>query len=350
MVMVIAFLIGSTSPLDKEMIGLPAKGHMSVLKLLIFLASTVIALVAFTGAPAAQDDEDAKLIAEGLDIFTRVWTARDGLGPEINARSCVGCHSTPGIGGSGTDPRALVIISPAVRDPSGGHVFRRLRVSPLGAVTEQAMPRGSGLRKAPTLHGSGLIEALPQREIAEGEGGGRIPLGRFGWKGRFRTIEEAVTAAFANELGLDRGELSQRQIQAVVAFIRSLPAPKGAAPTENAEGNEIFERIGCASCHRPSFPSLQARNVFPYTDLRLHRMGPALADVVSESDAAHDEFRTPPLWGIGRTGPPYLHDGRAGTLHEAVAAHGGEAEAAASAYGKLSPGERSTLLSFLGSL
>jgi len=35
------------------------------------------------------------------------------------------------------------------------------------------------------------------------------------------------------------------------------------------------------------------------------------------------EWRTPPLWGVARSAP-YLHDGRAPTLEEAIRLHGGQ--------------------------
>jgi hypothetical protein len=42
------------------------------------------------------------------------------------------------------------------------------------------------------------------------------------------------------------------------------------------------------------------------------------------------EWRTPPLWGLSDSAP-YLHDGRAETVLEAIAQHGGEAEGFTSA-------------------
>lgn len=79
-------------------------------------------------------------------------------------------------------------------------------------------------------------------------------------------------------------------------------------------------------------------------------MGPALADGINEGTATGSEFKTPALWGISKTGPPYLHDGRAKTLHDAITAHGGEAEESASAYQKLREVERAAVLAFLRSL
>ena len=63
----------------------------------------------------------------------------------------------------------------------------------------------------------------------------------------------------------------------------------------------------------------------PTRDLLLHDMGPDLADGITMGDAIGSEFRTQPLWGVVAVGP-YLHDGRADTLDEAIRMHGGEAE------------------------
>jgi hypothetical protein len=68
-----------------------------------------------------------------------------------------------------------------------------------------------------------------------------------------------------------------------------------------------------------------------------------------DGPAGRQEWRTPPLWGL-RDGAPYLHDGRADTLEEAIALHGGEATRVAQNYFELSPKERMQLQAFLKSL
>jgi CxxC motif-containing protein (DUF1111 family) len=78
-------------------------------------------------------------------------------------------------------------------------------------------------------------------------------------------------------------------------------------------------------------------------------MGPGLADGVVVGEAEGNEFRTEPLWGVAATGP-YLHDGRADTLDEAIRQHGGEATRARTAYAALGEGERQAVLAFLVSL
>ena len=65
--------------------------------------------------------------------------------------------------------------------------------------------------------------------------------------------------------------------------------------------------------------------------------------------ATRQEWRTPPLWGFRDSGP-YLHDGRAQTLDEAVAMHGGQGAAAAHRFFELTPRERLQVEAFLKSL
>jgi len=65
--------------------------------------------------------------------------------------------------------------------------------------------------------------------------------------------------------------------------------------------------------------------------------------------ASRFEWRTPPLWGFRDSGP-YLHDGRAETLDQTVALHGGEAASIAPRYFQLSAKERRLVEAFLKSL
>jgi CxxC motif-containing protein (DUF1111 family) len=326
------------------------------------LALIVVALVTLGGRALVVHSD------EGKSLFTRHWTSAAGAGPEVNAFSCAGCHATPGIGGSGRDSRSLVLLSAMVADPTGGHVFRWLRLDRTGAVTELQPPRDAVLRRAPSLVGLALLESIPASVVSEradpddadGDGiSGRLPTGRFGWKARFPTLRETVAAAFVNELGLTNElfprdgpgelrppEITARQLDAVVAFIRSLAQPNRVSRRNDDNGRQIFVSVGCAACHRSDLGGYRS----PYTDLLLHDMGLALADGIREGNATEQEFRTAPLLGLGASGPPYLHDGRAATLHDAIVAHGGEAETAASAYRALSPHDRETLLRFLRSL
>jgi cytochrome c peroxidase len=61
------------------------------------------------------------------------------------------------------------------------------------------------------------------------------------------------------------------------------------------------------------------------------------------------EWRTPPLWGLADSAP-YMHDGRAATIAEAIVLHGGEATATTSRYLALELEDRLALVEFLNCL
>jgi CxxC motif-containing protein (DUF1111 family) len=84
-----------------------------------------------------------------------------------------------------------------------------------------------------------------------------------------------------------------------------------------------------------------------FADLKRHDMGPGLAENFgSELDTF---FTTARLWGIWDTAP-YLHDGRATTLVEAITLHGGEAQPARDAFVALTNAEKAQFLAYLATL
>ena len=120
-------------------------------------------------------------------------------------------------------------------------------------------------------------------------------------------------------------------------------------------GEVLFTQLGCAVCHQPSFTtgpsSTAALNNQPvplYSDLLLHDMG-SLGDGIAQSSASPQEMKTPPLSGL-RGNPTYLHDGRAGTVDQAIRAHAGEAATARGRYVQLTPAQQQQLLEFLHGL
>ena len=95
--------------------------------------------------------------------------------------------------------------------------------------------------------------------------------------------------------------------------------------------------------------------IYPYTDMLLHDMGADLADNRPDFLATGNEWRTPPLWGIGLVETVgghsnFLHDGRARSLEEAILWHGGEAENSREEFKKLNKQDRLALIRFLESL
>jgi CxxC motif-containing protein (DUF1111 family) len=133
-------------------------------------------------------------------------------------------------------------------------------------------------------------------------------------------------------------------------------APFG--PERAEAGKKLFQTIGCADCHTPRVGSVEGI----YSDLLLHRMGQdlegggsygdrpvPLPDIPPDSGPEPGEWRTPPLWGVADSAP-YLHDGRAATLEEAIRMHAGQGARAAVRFIKLSEAEQAQLVVFLKTL
>jgi CxxC motif-containing protein (DUF1111 family) len=247
-------------------------------------------------------------------------------------------------------------------------------------------------RQAPPLIGLGLLEAVPDDELAaladpddaDGDGiSGRLNvvwdteakatrIGRFGHKASVATLREQTAGAFVNDMGLtnevfpdESGEkdVSDVQLSDAVFFIRTIAVPRAAGRSPQAwRGRTLFERFGCEGCHVPTLvtgaheiPELAGQTIHPYTDLLLHDVGDLLTDGRTDFVAEGVEWRTPPLWGIGlaqvvNPDATFLHDGRARTLAEAILWHGGEAQAAREAFRQASRRDRDALIAFLETL
>jgi CxxC motif-containing protein (DUF1111 family) len=118
-------------------------------------------------------------------------------------------------------------------------------------------------------------------------------------------------------------------------FMRLLkpPAENPGNPVTNPNYNRVFNGmvtfidIGCNSCHRESFPTSPS-SITPdlsngarlFSDLEIHHMGTGLADNIKQGNAGGDQFRTAPLWGLGKR-LFFLHDGRTSDLKAAITAH-----------------------------
>jgi CxxC motif-containing protein (DUF1111 family) len=137
----------------------------------------------------------------------------------------------------------------------------------------------------------------------------------------------AADAPNFDDDGVADPEMSQQDLFELVSFSMLLAAPKLEEPTvQSNRGRLLFKAAGCADCHTPRLEG--PRGPLPvYSDLLLHDMGEELADRIEQGIATGSEFRTQPLWGVSAVGP-YLHDGRADTLKDAILMHGGEAQAA----------------------
>ena len=86
-----------------------------------------------------------------------------------------------------------------------------------------------------------------------------------------------------------------------------------------------------------------------FGDLKRHEMGPRLAEGVDETGHGRSVWLTKELWGVGTSGP-YLHDGRATTLTEAIDFHGGEAQVSRDLFFALSPADQAAVIAFLNNM
>lgn len=86
-----------------------------------------------------------------------------------------------------------------------------------------------------------------------------------------------------------------------------------------------------------------------FTDFKRHDMGNALADPDDPLGLGAGMFLTRSLAGVGSTGP-WLHDGRATTLTEAIEAHGGEARDATDHFRALDAKHQAQIIAYLENL
>ncbi len=144
-------------------------------------------------------------------------------------------------------------------------------------------------------------------------------------------------------------ELGTNDLFDLISFNMLLAAPPPEEPTDASQrGEDHFHAIGCADCHVPTLRS-ERGDIPLYSDLLLHEMGPELADGIEMGVATGSEFRTQPLWGVAASGP-WLHDGRADTLVEAIEWHGGTAAPARDRFQDLDDEKQSEVIAFLHSL
>lgn len=294
-----------------------------------------------------------------------------------------------------------------VNYPDGSKVILRKPLYTMSAWYTGAAPAGCLIspRMAPPVFGLGLLELISEKTMlamsdeqdADGDGikgrpnyvynpvTQRTEVGRFGLKASVPSILVQVAGAYNQDMGItnsvfskessygqpqadglaDDPELPDSVLNAVVFYIKTLsvPARRDVANPSVLNGEKLFTRLQCATCHRPTlqtdvdvrFAYLSNQRIHPYTDLLLHDMGDGLADNRPDFKANGREWRTAPLWGVGlfeKTNgvPYYLHDGRARTLEEAILWHGGEAVAAKNKFMALSKNDRDNLVRFLKSL
>ncbi|MBI4553176.1 MAG: thiol oxidoreductase [Candidatus Latescibacteria bacterium] len=354
------------------------------------------------------------MFSQGDGNFDHVFTIKEGLGPLFNHTACAGCHP-----GDGRGPSSVTFFRFTV--PGGDPLLTgepQLQQFSIPGVPPETLPSGAltSPRAGPPVFGMGLIEAIPESEIlsredpgdANGDGisgranrvpaadfvpvtevGGRpgLNIGRFGLKANNTSLLAQVVGAYHQDIGmtseyrpvenpnpLGHGvsvgdevadpEISAATVLQTVMYLRLLAPPaRGRITPAVTQGEQVFQSIGCATCHVPTMrtgphdiPQLSNQDVHLYSDLLLHDLGPELADGRPDHDATGTEWRTRPLWGLRLVGrflgglPVYLHDARTSDLAEAIRLHGGEAQGARDRFLSLSEADRRALIAFLNSL
>lgn len=263
-----------------------------------------------------------------------------------------------------------------------------------------------GGRLAPPVYGAGLIDAISDESLllladefdSDGDGiSGKVnwvwnvalqqhTIGKFGWKASNPSAIQQAADAFNQDMGITTfqffpdencdgqsncsgtptkgGDITEQTLEDVVFYFQTLapPAPRNLENPEVQLGKHKFNELGCAKCHLPELttdnhpiPELSNQVIRPYSDFLLHELGSGLGDGRPDYDANANEWRTPPLWGLGLAkvvypDAGYLHDGRANTLEEAILWHEGEAFQSRQAYIQLPEAERLALIKFLEAL
>ena len=269
--------------------------------------------------------------------------------------------------------------------------------------------------------GVGLIEQIPDQTIINNmntnastkllfgifgrpnRNGNDGTITRFGWKAQNKSLQIFSGEAYNVEMGITNEEFQQERDENPTCQFATVPntvvpteVPPGspdadyssavtkfsffmrflAPPTPSttdpggpdsiSRGRQIFANVGCALCHTPKLKTgplatvgaLRDKDVNLFSDLLVHNMGPGLADDIVQGVARGDEFRTAPLWGLGKR-IFFLHDGRTNDLVQAILAHSGggnfqfgpsEANAVIGRFKSLGDSDKQHLLNFLRSL
>lgn len=395
-------------------------------------------------------------------VFEEVDEVGDGLGPVYNAQSCRECHQNPVTGAISqiTELRAGHTTNGVFFDAPGGSLINNRGIpTPNYAdkhksakVQERVPPLftagiiGGGppitgeegtrtFRTSLNTLGDGFVEAIADGTLisiaakqkgqtnqeVHGlvinvpvlEAGGRLRVGRFGWKNQHASLLSFSGDAYLNEIGITNflvrdentslgrfvgfgtifdivpddtpceddpgvlcGEDAEQDVEVFAEFMRATQAPpqdrdiQKMFATNIAAGAALFESMNgqysCSVCHVPSITTgnrcqpinggefqipeaLARKTIHPFGDFLLHDIGTGDFIVQNGGPITRTTVRTAPLWGV-RTRTNLMHDGESLTLNEAILRHAGEATQVRARYQALTPTQKQQLITFLESL
>jgi len=355
------------------------------------------------------ETENLRFLRGDIAFNDEVFTSQTGLGPLFIATSCGSCHP-----GDGKGHPFTTLTRFGQPNENGNLFLHmggpQLQHRALPGFTPEQIPAGATFSRftPPANTGLGFLDAVSDTDILlwadpddlDGDGiSGTVSwveykeyfvirpntqevngkyVGRFGKKGAAYDLLQQTANAYNQDIGITSfyesidtylgieidPEISTQTVQDVVFYLKTLKAPvPREEDTQILAGKEVFMTISCGKCHRSemktgesSIAALSNKTFHPYTDLLLHDMGPGLDDGYTEGSAKTYEWRTPALWGLGLSknsqGGRYflLHDGRAGSIEEAILLHGGEATQSSNSFQSLTPSQKQNLIRFLESL
>jgi CxxC motif-containing protein (DUF1111 family) len=351
-----------------------------------------------------------------------------GLGPVYNATSCVSCHQNPVTGGPSQITELRVghrdedgnFVNPTIVINDGADFITGRSLVNDRAITPQAQEHVPDTENIRTRRGvlntlgDGFVEAIDDdtlMAIAESqptrgdgeihgeaiqvpilEAPGQTGVGRFGWKDQNRSLLSFAGQAYEMEIGITNrlqpkdattvgkttsdpedtpDNLGLEDIDHFAQFIRGTKAPPRdtvlAATQDSRKGHELFQRIGCNTCHVESIvtappgtvvnggtftvpEALGNKIIHPFGDFLLHDVGTGdgIVQTTGLQETA-DKMRTAPLWGL-RMRTRFMHDFESLTLEDAIRRHRGEARHVAERFRDLTPREKQQLITFLNSL
>jgi CxxC motif-containing protein (DUF1111 family) len=361
-------------------------------------------------------------------IYEENHSARQDLGPVYNATACVSCHENPNSGGAsqiteirvghndanGNFVNPTIFINGGMDTITGRSIVDDRAICPQAQEHVPATENIRTLRAALNTLGDGFVEAIDdntltaiaQRQPDESKGKihgeaiqvplfeapGQTRVGRFGWKDQHGSLLSFIADAYVNEMGVT-SRLRPKDVTAVcktttdpedqpdslgladidhfAEFIRGTMVPPRdvtlAATPAAQQGQFLFARIGCSTCHVQSITTTPAgtivdggmfvvpdalgnKIIHPFGDFLLHDIGTGdgIVQTTGLQETAN-KLRTAPLWGL-RTKSRFMHDLKSLSLESAIERHKGEASEAERHFDELSPEERKALITFLNSL
>jgi CxxC motif-containing protein (DUF1111 family) len=351
-----------------------------------------------------------------------------GLGPVYNATSCVTCHQNPVTGGpsqitelrAGHDDANGNFVNPTVFVNDGKDSIAGRSLVNDRAICTQAQEHVPDTENIRTRRGvlstlgDGFVEAIDdntlvaiaENQAAESHGEihgeaiqvpileapGQTGVGRFGWKDQNGSLLSFAAQAYAMEIGITNrlqatdattvcktttdpedtsDNLGLADIDHFAQFMRGTLVPPRdvalAASQDAQEGHELFQRVGCNTCHVESIVTAPAgtavdggtftvpealgdKIIHPFGDYLLHDVGTGDGIVQTKGlEETANKMRTAPLWGL-RMRTRFMHDFESLSLEDAIRRHRGEARQVTERFRDLSPVERQQLIVFLNTL